>query len=137
MIPAWVAPYVGIPFCSGGREVSGWDCYGAVYRIYRDVFQIELPRYEPTYGAADWPSMSAAIDQGRLDWTPILVSAAELGDVLVLRLRGIPLHVGLVIEAEPLTMLHVLHGLDTCCQRLDNPVWRPRILSAYRWTARA
>jgi|KBSSwiStaDraftv2_1062776.scaffolds.fasta_scaffold1531016_2 cell wall-associated NlpC family hydrolase len=39
----WAAKYIGIPYCLGGREPGGLDCYGLVKLIYQAERGIHLP----------------------------------------------------------------------------------------------
>jgi cell wall-associated NlpC family hydrolase len=136
MLPAWAAQYVGLPFLANGRTRAGLDCYGLVRLVLLEQFAVELPRYDGAHVGPHWPGVAEAVRRGLADWQPVSRAAARVGDGLVLRLRGYPLHVGLVIDAAPLTMLHVVQGTATCCQRLDSPQWQPRLLGVYRWEPR-
>jgi cell wall-associated NlpC family hydrolase len=131
-LASWAAPYVGLPYAPHGRARTGVDCYGLVALVLAEVFGIEIPHYAYAH-AKDWGGIAAAVRTGLDDWMPIATEEVRPGDGVVLRLRGLPLHVGLVVDTQPLTMLHVLDGINTCCQRLDTPIWAPRVLGFYRW----
>jgi cell wall-associated NlpC family hydrolase len=128
----WAAPYVGIPFVPHGRSHHGVDCYGLLSLVLAEVFRVEVPAYTYEH-RADWLEIEAAVQQGQADWMEIPRPAARVGDGVVLRLRGRPLHVGLLVDVRPLAMLHALAGTDTAIVRLDGPVWGPRVLGFYRW----
>ena len=132
-LPPWAAPYVGLPFAQHGRTRAGVDCYGLLMLVLGEVFHVELPAYKYAH-EQDWGSIAAAVRQGQRDWVPVDDHDVRPGDGIVLRMRGLPLHVGVIVDTNPLTMLHVLRGVETCCQRLDNPVWKPRVVGIYRWT---
>jgi cell wall-associated NlpC family hydrolase len=132
---AWAAQYVGIPFAPHGRTHRAVDCYGVVALALAEVFNVEVPFYGYASGE-DWGGIEAAVARGLADWRPVPREEAAVGDGLVLRLRGRPLHVGLVVDTQPLSMLHSLAGTDTCIARLDGPVWGPRLLGVYRWMPR-
>lgn len=134
MIAPWAAPFVGIPFKRGGRDLCGWDCYGCVYYIYREVFKIDLPTYPLEWtDRGDWPRLTDAVMEGLKEWHPVAV--AGVGDLVVLRIARLPLHVGLVVETAPLTMLHAEAATDTAIERLDGPIWARRVEGVYRLRA--
>jgi cell wall-associated NlpC family hydrolase len=137
MIAPWAAAFVGIPYKPNGRDPTGWDCYGCVYHVLRAVFQIELPSYAGCYDEPrNWLAMETAVGVGLRDWQPVRPTEAQVGDGVVLRLQGYPMHVGVLVDTAPLTMLHVLAEVDTCCQRLDVPKWAPRVVGCYQWRPR-
>jgi cell wall-associated NlpC family hydrolase len=136
-LAAWAAPYVGLPYRPNGRTRAGLDCYGLVALVLEEVFGLRVPSYAGCYeDPEDWPSIRAAVLHGLVHWERVAAADALPGDGAVLRLRGQPLHVGLVVDTAPLTVLHILAGLDACCQRLDNPMWGPRLIGLYRWRRR-
>lgn len=129
----WAQAVVGTPYVHGGRDRDGWDCWATVRACYRDVFHVELPAY--TYPERDWPAIASCVDQERPAWQPVPLGAEQPGDVLLLRLRGLPLHVGLVLGG--CDMLHAVRGLGVCVERYTGGAWRHRILGAYRHAALA
>jgi cell wall-associated NlpC family hydrolase len=135
MIAPWAAQYVGLRFKANGRcrEDGGIDCYGLVRLVLLEQYGIELPRYDGSHTGPVWEPIVDAVDRGLVDWEPLKPGEARIGDGLVVRLRGLPLHVGVVVDMAPLTMLHCYDGVDACCQRLDGPLWKPRVIGAYRW----
>lgn len=98
----WATPYVGIPFVDGGRDPAGCDCWGLVSLIYREVLGLDLPAYDGI-SARDVARVTERIREDREapPWLPVL-GAAQPFDVLVM--RGRPLHVGVMVDAQ-----HVLH----------------------------
>jgi hypothetical protein len=40
--------YIGIPYVFGGSDTKGFDCSGLVYRVYRDVLGLGVPRTTKT-----------------------------------------------------------------------------------------
>jgi len=46
----WVNKYIGLPWLANGRGPDGYDCWGLVALVYKDVLGIELPDfYVPGY----------------------------------------------------------------------------------------
>ena len=66
------------------------------------------------------------------EWRRIERDQLEPGDVLVLKVLGLPIHCGLVLGAE--TMLHCMRGRDTVKEQFTSFAWARRIEGAYRWT---
>ncbi|HTT77005.1 MAG TPA: NlpC/P60 family protein [Candidatus Binataceae bacterium] len=85
--------YIGLPFKSLGRDRAGLDCWGMVYLVYREVFHQEIPPYADYADAYDVEEVSALV-KGEIvtRWREVL--PAQLGDVILLRVRGLPCHVG-------------------------------------------
>ena len=130
-IPAWVADYIGIPFVEHGRDRNSWDCWGCVRLILDERFGIPLPSYAGAY-----PDTTAAAELGRLiraEMTPWreVTGHERAGDVALLRVRGAPMHVGLVVA--PGVMLHVEQGIDSMLERYDGPRWVKRLCGVYRY----
>lgn len=58
------------------------------------------------------------------------VEEAGPGDVMLLRLRGLPIHVGIVVAAG--WMLHTHKAADAVLDRFGGIEWRNRVLGIYR-----
>ena len=134
-LPAWAARYIGIPWVDRGRDPRGVDCYGLVWLAYRDVFGIDLPRFDARY-----PSVKDRVAVSRLffeettgaRWHRVLLTDATVPDALHMMLAGAN-HVGIVVA--PGRFLHVLPGRETCIERLVSPAWMHRVESVYRHEA--
>jgi len=59
------------------------------------------------------------------------VSPEQLGDVILLRVRGQPCHVGVVVARGK--FLHSLEGTQSCVERYENLKWHRRTLGFYRY----
>jgi hypothetical protein len=127
---SWTNDYIGIPYLGMGRDRAGADCWGLVRLVYRDRYGIDLPDYsEQAYNAADGAETAPLIAAGRDVWSAVTEPAE--GDVVLLRIKGYPSHVGVLVG--PAQMLHVYRdGLTACIERLDSGVWKHRIEGYYR-----
>jgi len=114
---------IGTPFKDQGRDAAGWDCWGLVYCLYRQVFGVELPSY--------------LVDVNRRVTVPLMRREQENyqeiplgqeapGDMIVLR----PCHVGVVVDRG--RMLHAHRGAATCLESYIGVNWRSRIVGIYR-----
>jgi len=121
-----------VPFLELGRDYDGWDCWGLVYVGQRDVFGLDLPRYDDGYGPDDArrgsPALRDLIAANMDGW--VLVQDPRPGDVVLLRIAGRPVHVGLVVDAR--RFLHVEEGVGTFVERMDGAMWARRTEGVYR-----
>lgn len=127
----WTAPYVGIPSLDRGRTVSGVDCYGLVWLVFREVLLIDLPSYDSDYpSASSTETIGGLIAGARTEQTWCEQSEARPFDVLVFRRGRIDCHVGLVVSAG--RMLHVAEGDASRIEPYDSGYWMPRLSGIYR-----
>ena len=123
--------YIGIPFKSKGRTREGLDCWGLIRLLYLEQFQIELPSYVDDYlSASDFKTAGKLIEDNLHRWIKIDPSIRTLGDVIVLRIYGQPIHMGMLINDQQ--MIHVFKNIDTCVQRIYTSIWKQRIHGIYR-----
>jgi len=121
--------YIGIPFKSRGRDRNGVDCWGLLRLIYREQLGIELPSYGEEYDSAlDYRAVLTTIERHMHEWKP--VTDARIWDAVLLRIRGLPIHLGTVIGEG--RMIHVTRGISTCIEGYTSPLWRDRILGFFR-----
>ena len=130
-VPIWAGRYIGLPFRDHGRDRTGLDCWGLVRLVMGEQFDVALPslsqEYEHTLALDD---ISGVIQRQITAWQTITQGTEKCGDVIVLRLHGQPLHVGLVLGDRQ--MLHVEARIDSAIERYDSARWRNRIFGFYR-----
>jgi cell wall-associated NlpC family hydrolase len=133
-IPEWVADYVGIPYRTLGRGRDGVDCWGLVRLVYADRLGIDLPAYDGRgfRGRASVPDVASLVADARGAWREVPEGEAMPTDLVLLRVHGQPVHVGVLVA--PRTMLHSLAGHDSAVERLDGMMWSRRIIGYGRWT---
>lgn len=106
-IPFWVGRYIGLPFKEQGRNRQGVDCWGLVRLIYAENFLVSLPSYTHAYPNTNASEiLGALVNREAKKWHAVEQGQEELGDVVVLRMRGCPMHVGLLyhrINKRPLS----------------------------------
>ncbi len=134
MIERWSADLVkaNVHFKPRGRDRAGIDCWGIVYLYYKEILNIDLPSYTDLYSASDirnYEHLHSIFKTEVPLWQ--LVDIAIPADVVLLRLRGRPIHVGLVIE--PGRMLHIEEGIDICEERYDGIKWKNRVIGVHRY----
>lgn len=133
MIPAWASEYVGIPYKASGRDRAGCDCWGLVALIWRERFGRDLPDYnsERWSDGANAQEVGSGAANYAAQFTPIDVGGEVLGDGVLLRMRGHPLHVGMVLA--PGWMIHTHEAADVCIESYHRFLWRNRVLGFYRY----
>lgn len=133
MLPEWAAEYVGIPYRTRGRDRSGCDCWGLLALVFRERFgwTIDGPDLEWKHGD-DPAALGAGVRQYASGFSEVRRGEERVGDGVLLRLRGHPLHVGLVLT--PGWMLHTHETADSCIESYDRPTWTNRVLGFYRYT---
>jgi len=124
--------YIGIPFRSCGRDRFGLDCWGLLCLIYREKLGISLSSYIDEYDDAHlYDKVSKAVTAHIPEWTPVIKGHEKPFDAIILKLRGLPIHIGMVVK--PGQMIHVLDKLNTCLERYNAPLWSKRIRGIYRY----
>lgn len=131
-VPIWAGRYIGLPFAAHGRSRSGLDCWGLVRLAMGEQFNVALPHYSSEYkSCTDVDSISQLIEREAVQWLAIAPGLEKTGDVAVLRLRGRPHHVGLVLGDR--LMLHIEEGVDSAIESYSSPRWKDRIYGFYRY----
>jgi cell wall-associated NlpC family hydrolase len=137
MLPGWVEPYIGLPHVMGGRSKDGCDCWGLAWIVLAEVFGKEPPSYEGvTWNKGDAGAARAQVgaivnQAAHHHFREIEPGKEEPGDVIVLRIAGNPLHVGIV--AGGCWMLHSAEDADSAGERYDGMVWKHRVVGFWRF----
>ncbi len=131
-VPIWAGHYIGLPFQGHGRDRSGLDCWGLVRLVMAEQFNIALPSHTHEYQrTTQAEKISALIEREAQKWKIIPAGRELCGDVIVLRVRGKPMHVGMVLGDQQ--MLHIEQGIDSVIERYSGPHWAERVAGFYRY----
>ena len=126
----WVKKYIGIPFVSNGRALSGCDCYGLVRLVLRNEYGVDLPELSDNYTNALNVKETARLFAEHL---PVLaakkINAPEERSVVVITEHGATAHIG--IAAGGGYVLHTGIKTGSVCQRETHPGLRGRIEGYY------
>lgn len=129
----WYNKYVGTPFKEKGRTLDGFDCWGLFKHIYANDHpgKIILPGYEEFYDTTNDRDKLADVifDETHKHWQS--KDAGIEFDAIILRMRGVPMHVGIV--TKPGHMLHCALGIGTVHERYDGTRWKDKVLGFYRY----
>ena len=127
-------PYDQIPFVDGGRSFDGADCWGLCFLVAQHSFGIDLPD-EPHAGLTDdkidLRNVRSTVDRYRNQFAP--VALPEVGDIVLLKPRKMPVHIAIVVEERPVLIFHTERTTGPVCERLYGLVWRHRIEGIYRY----
>jgi cell wall-associated NlpC family hydrolase len=98
----------------GGTGSRGIDCSGFVKAVYKDVFNIDLPR-----------TTKAQVRRGR----PIPFDALQAGDLVFFQPPTYPRHVGIYLGGSE--FVHASKNKGVTLSKIDPTYW-----GKYYWTAR-
>lgn len=127
-----IAQMIGAPFLEKGRGLSGFDCWGAARFGLLHACGIEVPSYVESYATTrEGEEIAALIGRASTGWEDVPLSAAQPGDVLIIRIKGFPWHCGLVID--PPYFVHADRSSGTVRDRWDSLRWSKRIVSVHRY----
>lgn len=106
--------WAGTPYRIGGTSERGMDCSGFVKTVFRDTFDLELPR-----------STQDQVHEGR----PIERQELQAGDLVFFRPPGRYNHVGIYVGDG--YFLHASTSQGVIISSLDNSYWQ-----RYYWQSR-
>jgi len=131
-LATWTTRYIGLPWALGGRGEAGLDCWGLVRLVLGREFGVELASYDGLdWRRPDHSATAATLTAAELgDWSAVEASWERPADVIMLRIAGHPLHVGVIAGGG--YMLHIQLGIETCLERYDGIAWRDRVCGFYR-----
>lgn len=98
----------------GGNGSRGIDCSGFVKAVYKDVFNMDLPR-----------TTRAQVRQGR----PVVFEKLRAGDLVFFRPPSYPRHVGIYLGGSE--FVHASKNKGVTVSKIDKHYW-----GQYYWTAR-
>jgi cell wall-associated NlpC family hydrolase len=98
----------------GGSSRSGVDCSGFVKAVYKNIFEMELPR-----------TTKAQAKLGR----PVIKSELQPGDLVFFKPPSYPRHVGIYLSNAE--FIHASKSKGVTISRIDPYYW-----GKYFWTAR-
>lgn len=136
MLPAWAAPYVGLPYLERGRTRAGADCWGLVALVQAEVFRRPVPAYDGLHWPSGAPrSVTEAVGafaraEAAVTYDQIPDGEEIEGDIILLRLRGQPLHVGVVLLDGK--MLHTEEDEGSAIESYRGTLFGNRIIGFYR-----
>jgi hypothetical protein len=125
----WWNDYISLKYLKKGRDKDGIDCWGLVKLIYKEQYNIDLPSFAEEYEAEQQTKIEQLIALGKEGWEK--VDTPTIGDVALLRVNGLFMHVGVVVS--PNQFIHVSEHTDTTVERFDTGIWKHRVEGFYRY----
>jgi hypothetical protein len=131
----WASNYLTIPFKDNGRDHSGCDCWGLVRLVLAEQFEMSfLPSYADTYASTlDLQAMAKVIDLVQDEWEEIERNKIQAGDVVLMRQRGLPIHLGIIVDPKNVLTLHTSPQTGPVLERMESMLWSRRVLGVYRY----
>lgn len=112
----WATKYVGLPYCLGGRERDGVDCWGLVRLVYREERGVLLPDL-PGVASCDLLTISHRILREAMDLWQDLAEPKELCAVAMSQSRVLH-HVGVWTAADGGKVIHAWKDLAVIADTL-------------------
>jgi cell wall-associated NlpC family hydrolase len=123
---------IGIPYKDRGRNRSGADCWGLACIVLKNFFGIKLPNFNGEYDSVEELEGVQRTYMDKKDlFDAIPFDNRAAGDLMVFRIKGMPVHVGVVLDQS--FMIHTLPGHHSVRERYQAPAWAKRIEGVYRW----
>ena len=128
----WVRLYIGIPYLKNGRNKNkGLDCWGLVRLVLSEQFDLNLPSYEVIYDEEDnFSELPTLIDMNKELIKNKKVLTPEIGDIVLVRTRGLLSHIGLYVGDD--FVLHIERHKNSIIEKLSSPRINKRIEGYYR-----
>jgi len=127
----WWNDYIKTPFKEKGRGHDGCDCWGLVQLIYKEQLGIDLPGYEDVYETTNDREILAKTirDERNNNW--IAPDTGKEFDVIIINMRGVPMHVGIVTKSGH--MIHCAKDVGTCVEKYDSMRWKNKVIGFARY----
>ena len=131
-IPYWAGHYIGLPFKTHGRDITGLDCWGLVRLVLHEQMDCQLPSYTQFYDTTtNAAQIGPLVRRETLNWSRVSDAQSKCGDVIIFRMYGQPMHVGLALDEH--YMLHIEQGINSAIERFDSLRWKKRIIGIFRY----
>lgn len=128
---SWASKYIQIPFGEKGRDHNSCDCWGLACIVYKEERGIILPSYTEVYESTNDREILRQTIKSESNQFWQQVKKPEPFDMVLLKMRGIPMHVGIVIDNN--NMLHCLKGVGTAIERFNSIKWQSNVMGFWRW----
>jgi len=98
------------------------------------VFGKRIPKLDGSYESVEeLKGVHQAYVDNKTQFDDINYDDRAPGDLMVFRIRGMPVHVGVVLTQNH--MIHTLPGHNSAMERYDSVQWARRIEGVYRWVS--
>lgn len=132
---SWSNNYINLPFKEVGRERDGIDCYGLIRLVYRERLNILLPAYCDYESTRDYDVLEKQMAQNKKEdqWVEVPIGQEQEYDIMLIRVIGLPIHVGVVTDTK-YHVLHIVSGAAATCEDYRFRSWKApgKIIGFYR-----
>ena len=127
---AWVNRYIGVPYKYGGDTIAGADCWGHVRLVLREEFGVIVPQF---FHGEDDDDVPGLIKDNKASVSHVRVAEPEVGDLVLLNIRGKPHHIGIIVgNPKERNLLHTLFKQDSALAFYNRGFWGTCIEGFYR-----
>ena len=127
-------PYIGLTYKPSAREHSTVDCWGLIVTLYKDLYDINLPKFSECSYANNGMSGTAQFISGTDLYSKCQKLSIEEepkeGDLILLTNAGQPTHIGMVVDKD-----HMIHAFDkagSVIESFRSNKWKSRVRAIYR-----
>jgi len=129
-----IAPYLEATFTPNGRTLDeGFDCYGFVRALMRDIYDIDVGDQWSDVDIDDAPiyftEQKSKAEKGESRWRK--VDSPADAHIVLLKRKGIISHIGFVLDDK--RFIHLTHKSNVRIDRFDSPLWKNQIEGFYRY----
>lgn len=127
----WAKKYVGIPYKLNKRNMEECDCYGLLWLIYKNEYDISLPIFDDEYDENSTREDVLKIFVENIErWKEI--KDVKVGDAVYFRVGGLEKHVGVMVSSK-MFIHNFKEGGSVAISDLSNVRWKNRIVGFYRY----
>lgn len=119
---------IGIPYSPPEAPGQGLNCWQLAERVMREDFHLEPPVVECDLPARQTESVFL---RHLSHWQQICPEERAPGDLVLLRIAGLAVHCGVLVERN--RMVHSLERVGVCLSSLTDRRWARRVAGFYRW----
>lgn len=130
----WTKQYMHIPFKDVGRTKEGADCYGLPGIILWEQCGIRIDdRLDYKDTTPDETLQQYVADGIDGVWQAVASGKEKEFDVLLLRIMGLPIHIGMVTDVKN-HMIHTVEGTGVTVENYRQGKWKApgKIIGYYR-----
>ena len=112
------------------RDFNFCDCYGICYLFNKEVLNKEIPEYlnEKIYDNED---VVKTYNSKKPEFTKVNTGREKAGDIVSLKVKSMPIHVGVVIEKG--AMLHIMENRHAVIESYNTNKWKNKVDSFWRY----
>lgn len=128
---------LGTPYVDGGRKESGADCWGLCVLAYKYDLGVDLEKFQDVaYVSRDTAEPTKeSVELIKAGWLGTLfkeVDTPRRGDLIIVRVAGMPIHIGYMLSSSE--MLHSSKKSGVSVANINGIKWRNRIEGIYRYS---